>query len=97
MAIALSVAYTATPLAAGVKLAIYATAQLSPGVARPSKRSYRLIQVSADAAASPANILAAYNAKFGALVSGKVIFFRLVPINANGQPGAPFFTSQAIT
>lgn len=97
MAIALSVAYTVTPLAAGVQLAIFATAQKSAGVFRPAKRSYKLIDVTAAAAASPDNILTKYTAIFGALVSGKKIFFRLVPINASGQPGAAFETSQIVT
>jgi len=84
MAIALSVAYTATPLSAGVQAAIYATPQLSAGVNRPAERSYKLIQVTAAAAASPANILANYNARFGALISGRKIFVRVKLINASG-------------
>jgi len=97
MAIALSVAYTATPLAAGIKLAIYATKQVSAGVNRPSSRAYSLIQVTAAAAASPADILANYIAKFGAQVSGRKVFFRMVPINASGVAGPAFETSQTIT
>lgn len=96
MAIALSVAYTATPLALGVSLAIYATPQLSAGITRPAARSFKLIQVTATAAASPANILANYNAIFGALISGKKIFFKLVPISSTGVPAAAFETSVTI-
>lgn len=89
MAIALTIAYTATPLAAGVKLAIFATRQLSAGIAFQPRGAYKLVHVSAAAAASPANILAQYNALFGALVAGKKILFRAVPISATGIVGVP--------
>lgn len=97
MAIALSVAYTATPLAAGVQAAVYATAQLSAGINRPSEKAYKLIQVTAAAAASPVNILAAYNARFGALISGKKIFVRVKTINASGVVSAQVDSSIIIT
>lgn len=97
MAIALSVAYTPTPLSAGVKLAIYATKQVSAGVFRPGPKAYALIQVTAAAAASPADVLAAYTAKFGAQISGRKIFFKLVPISSTGIAGPAFETSQIIT
>jgi hypothetical protein len=97
MAIALSVAYLATPLPAGAKLLIFATPQLSAGVSRPAKRSYRLIAVTAAAAASPANILTAYTAKFGALVSGRKIFIRGIVISSDGFASNAFEQSQVIT
>ena len=97
MAVALSVAYTTTPIAAGTKLAIYATKQVSAGIFRPSSKSYKLIQVSAAAAASPADILASYIAINGALVSGRKIFFRLIPISSAGVAGPSFETNVTIT
>lgn len=97
MAIALTIAYTATPLAAGVKLAIFTTGQLSAGITRPARGAYRLLTVTAAAAASPANILAAYNAKYGVLVSGKKIFVRMVPISSTGIAGSPFEQTVTIT
>jgi len=69
----LSAAYTATPLGADTKLFIYASPQRSAG--RSFEADLRLIHVSAAAAASPANILAAYTARFGAPVVGNKIFF----------------------
>lgn len=93
MAIAFTVAYTTTPLAAGVKLAIFATRQLSAGIAFQPRGAYKLVQVTAAAAASPANILAPYNALFGALVSGKKVLIRAVPISATGVAGVPSQTS----
>jgi hypothetical protein len=89
MAIALSVAYTATPLAAGVQLLVFATRGVSQGASFQPRGAYKLISVTAAAAASPANILTAYNAKYGALVAGQKIFFRLVPVNAAGIAGTP--------
>lgn len=97
MAIALSIAYTATPLAAGTKLVVYATKQLSAGVNRPSSRAYKQITVTAAAAASPADILAAYTAIFGALIAGRKIFFKFVQISSTGIAGPAFETSQVIT
>ena len=97
MAIALSIAYTTSPLAAGVKLAVFATKQVSQGVFRPSPKAYSLIQVTAAAAASPIDVLATYTAKFGAQVSGRKIFFKLVPFSSTGVNGPSFETSQTIT
>lgn len=71
-AAALSLAYTATPLPAGAKLFVYASPQRSAG--RTFEGDFRYIFSSAAAAASPANILAAYSAKFGAPVEGNKIF-----------------------
>lgn len=97
MAIALSVAYTATPLAAGTKLEIQATKQVSAGRTKAPRGAYRSIFTTAAAAASPANILASYTPVFGALISGRKIFFRLVPISSTGVAGVPFETSIVIT
>lgn len=84
MAAAASIAYTTTPLAGSTKLVVYATQQLSPGVNFVKEGLYRQIFLSAAAAASPANILAAYNARFGTLVAGKKIGFKFVVISASG-------------
>lgn len=84
MAAALSVAYTATPLAAGVKLIIFATRGVSAGINFMPKSEFKFIQVSAAAAASPANILTAYTALYGALIAGQKIFIRGIAVDANG-------------
>ena len=97
MAIALSLAYTPTPLAAGTKLLIEATGQLSAGRVFVRRSEFKTLTVTAAAAASPANILAAYNALFGALISGRRIFFRVTPITSTGIRGAPVETSQLVT
>jgi hypothetical protein len=67
-----SVAYTTTPLAAANYAIIRCSSQRSAG--RTFEADYRVITVTAAAAASPANILAAYTAKFGVPVTGNKIF-----------------------
>ncbi len=92
-AAAFSVAYTTTPLAAGVRLFSWVSPQRSAG--RFFEGDYRLLAVSAAAAASPANLLAAYTAKFGVPVVGKRIFISLETYQA-GFKGSPFNVSQVV-
>jgi hypothetical protein len=92
-AVAFSVAYTATPLGAGVRLFIWVSPQRSAGVS--FNGDYRLLTVTAAAAASPANILAAYTAKFGIPVVGNKIFLSLVTYQA-GFKGSPFNVAQVV-
>jgi len=92
-AAAFSLAYTATPLAAGSRLFIWCGPQRSAGVGYES--DYRLILVTAAAAASPANILASYTAKFGVPVVGNRIFMMLETYLA-GFKQVPFGVSQVV-
>lgn len=92
-AAAFSVAYTATPLAAGVRLFIFVSPQRSAG--RKFEGDYRLLTVTAAAAASPSNILAAYTAKFGVPIVGNRIFLSLQTYQA-GFKGSPFNVSQVV-
>lgn len=92
-AIAFSVAYTPTPLAAGVRLFISVSPQRSAGV--KFNGDYRLIAVTAAAAASPANILAAYTARLGVPVVGNRIFLSLETYEG-GFKGSPFNVSQIV-
>jgi hypothetical protein len=89
----LSVAYTPTPMPAATKLAIYASPQRSAG--RSFESDFRFLQITAAAAASPANVLAAYTAKFGAPVVGNRIFFSLVSC-AGGFQSGPLITSTVV-
>lgn len=84
MAAALSLAYTATPLAIGAKLVVFAAKPQSQGVNFVPPSEYKQILVSASAAASPADILAAYVAKYGALIVGQKIFTRSKVIGSTG-------------
>jgi len=90
---AFSVAYTATPLGAGVRAFLFASPQRSAG--RNFESDYRLISVTAAAAASPANILTAYTAKFGAPVTGGRIFVSGV-LYQLGFQGPPFLVNQIV-
>ena len=92
-AAAMSIAYTATPLAAGVRLFSFISPQQSAG--RKFNAQYKLIAVSAAAAASPANVYAAYVARLGVPVVGSRIFFSLATYQA-GFIGAPFAVSQLV-
>lgn len=90
---AFSVAYTPTPLGAGDRLLIFASPQRSAG--RKFEADYRLIQFTAAAAASPANIFAAYQSRLGTPVVGDRIFLSLQVYNG-GFIGAPFGVSQVV-
>lgn len=82
-----SVAFTATPLAAGERLFISASPQRSAG--RTFENDFRLILVTAAAATSPSTIFSAYQARFGSPVTGARIFTSLQRYNGG-------FLSQAI-
>ena len=90
----LSLAYTTTPLGAGVKLQTFASPQRSAG--RTFEGDFRQLQVSVAAAASPADLYAAYSAKFGAPVLGNRIFVSAVCTISGFQSGA-FITSAVVT
>jgi hypothetical protein len=92
-AAAFSVAYTATPLAAANRLFIWVSPQGSAG--RKFNGDYRLLTITAAAAASPANILAAYTARFGVPVVGNRIFLSLETYQA-GFKGSPFGVAQVV-
>lgn len=88
-----SVAYTATPLATGNQLEIWVSGQRSAGVT--FNKGYTLLVVTAAAAASPANIFAAYSAKYGTPLTGNRIFMRFV-IFQGGFVGQPLDVAQVI-
>ena len=92
-AAAMSAAYTPTPLGAGERILSYASPQVSAG--RSFMGDLRLIAVSAAAAASPANILAAYTPRFGTPVVGNRIFFAFVRY-ASGFHSGPLKLSQVV-
>lgn len=92
-AAAMSIAYTATPLAAGTKLFTFASPQRSAG--RNFEADFRLIAVSAAAAASPADVFAAYVARLGTPVVGNRIFF-IFQVFSGGFLSGPFAKSQVV-
>lgn len=92
-AAAFSIAYTPTPLSAGTRLFTYCSPQRSAG--RTFEGDYRLIAVSAAAAATPANIYSAYIARLGVPIVGQRIFISMVAYNS-GFLSAPLLTSAIV-
>lgn len=90
---AFSVAYTVTPLPAGARLFFYASPQRAAG--RNFEADYRLIGVTAAAAASPFNVFAAYQARLGTPVTGNRIFTSCA-VYQGGFESAPFLVSQIV-
>lgn len=88
-----SVAYTVTPLPASTRLFISASLQRSAG--RGFEGDLRLITVTAAAAASPTNLLSAYQARFGVPVTGNRIFVS-GQTYLNGFLSQPLLTSQVV-
>ena len=92
-ATAFSIAFTATPLGAATYLMVFASPQRSAG--RNFEGDFRLIKVSAAAAASPFVVLTEYTAKFGVPVSGNRIFISLLTETLGFESG-PFNLSQVV-
>lgn len=92
-AAAFSLAYTVTPLGAGVRLFSFVSPQRSAG--RAFEGDFRLLAVSAAAAASPANIYAAYVAKFGLPIVGNRVFVSLQTYQGGFLSG-PLVTSAVV-
>lgn len=68
---AIVVTFTTTPLAAGIKLAVWATLPQSPG-RNPNRKQARLIGYTAAAAASPATVTSPYPAAVGQIANAWV-------------------------
>lgn len=84
---ALSIVFTPTPVPTATTYIIEATAPQSPGKSF-LKNQYRKIGVVAAAATSPFNALAAYTAKFGALIAAEKVGIRIKAIdNTTGVAG----------
>lgn len=90
----LSLAFTTTPLGAGVKCVVFASPQRSAG--RAFEGDFRQLLASAAAAASPLDLFAAYSAKFGAPVVGNRIFVSAITSVSGFKSGA-LITSAVVT
>jgi hypothetical protein len=88
-----SLAFTATPLPAATRLFWYAGPQRTAG--RSFENDVRLINVTAASAASPTNILAPYQARFGTPVTGNRIFIAGA-VYSNGFVSQPLLVSQVV-
>jgi hypothetical protein len=82
-----SLAFTPTTVPADTNVVVYVTAPLSAGISRPPKSAYRQLTTMAPSDSSPADIAAAYAARFGGPNSGSKIFVRLRFISLNGVGG----------
>lgn len=91
---AFSIAYTVTPLPTGARLFTYVGPQRSAGV--NFENDLRLLAVSAAAAASPANVFAAYSAKWGVPVTTNRIFVSL-RVYLGGFLSGALTTSQIVS
>jgi hypothetical protein len=92
-AAAFSIAYTATPLGTGARLFVYASPQRSAG--RSFEGDYKLVHVSAAAAASPANVFAAYVARCGTPIVGQRVFLKL-QVYLSGFLSGPLDTAATV-
>lgn len=90
---ALSLAYTVTPLAANTRMFLFASKCRSAG--RNFENDYRLITVTAAAAASPLNFFSAYQSRLGTPVTGTCLFLAVVAYNG-GFTSLPFLIRQIV-
>jgi hypothetical protein len=88
-----SLAFTATPLPAATRVFWYIGPQRTAG--RAFENDLRLVNVTAAAAASPTNVLASYQARFGNPVTGNRIFIAGATYNA-GFLSQPTLVSQVV-
>lgn len=93
----LSLAYTVTPLGTGEKLVIEATRALSAGINFQQRGAYKQVFVTAAAAASPANILSAWQGIYGATLSlGSKVLIRAYVVNPLGLASPVLNTSAVV-
>jgi hypothetical protein len=90
---AFSVAFTPTPLATGQKVIIRAGPQRSAG--RNFESDFRVMFIGAAASTSPANVLTAYQAKFGTPSAGAKIFCS-GSVYDTGFESLPFIASMIV-
>lgn len=78
---AVTLTFTAAPVPAGTQYQVFATPGLSAGK-QFVKNRFRSVSYLAAAAASPAVITTAYDAKFGAPIAGQTIWFKVRAISS---------------
>jgi hypothetical protein len=94
MAASMSVTFTPTPIGATFSLLVSATQQVSNGIMFMPRGRYKLLTATALNVASPIDLLAAYTAKFGALVAGQKVFISAQVLHeASGITGPIYHTS----
>lgn len=76
-----TIAFTPTPLAAGIKMMVFAAVVNSTGITYV-KNLYKLTEISAAAAASPLDIHPDLVDRFGALIAGQVVHVKALTIDS---------------
>jgi len=84
---ALSLVFTPTPLTTNNYFNVFATPNLSPGIAAPNASKFRYLETVSPADTSPADILASFTAIHGAVVAGQKVFVEIRPVANTGQGG----------
>jgi hypothetical protein len=92
-----TVAYTATPLGAGVKAVIETTRSISAGRTYIGRSEYKQTLITAAAAASPADIDAGYTSIYGEPEVGLKVGVRVFLLQADGQRSAPVSAVAIVT
>ena len=91
----MSLTFAPSPVPANYKLVIEATPGQSAGRTFV-KNKYRRIQIVAAAGTSPANILAAYTAKFGSPIAGTKVFVRAKMIDTTNGFESQYISAEAV-
>jgi hypothetical protein len=86
---ALSLAFTPDPLTASNFFNVFATPNLSPGIAAPNASKFRYLETVDPAATSPVDLLATFQGLFGDPVETQKIFVEIRPVADTGQGGTP--------
>ena len=91
-----TVAFTPTPVTAGVVFQIWASGPVSAGV-RSVGGKFKFIANVAAAATSPQSIRTPYTAVFGTLIAGQSIFVQIRAVSITTGVPSPFIQSAVIT
>lgn len=89
---ALSLVFTPTPLTANNYFNVFATPNISPGIAAPNASKFRYLETVDPAATSPVDLLATFQALFGDPIEAQKIFVEIRPVANTGQGGTPLRT-----
>jgi hypothetical protein len=85
----IEMSFTPGPVPADTYFAFFMTPPMSPGISRPTKNAFKLIQVLSPADTSPHDFTAYYNAVAGSPPPGSKIFIQAVAISSTGFRSTP--------
>lgn len=93
---AVDLAFTPDPLTADNYFNVFATPNISPGIAAPNASKFRYLETVDPAAVSPVDLLSTFSALFGVPVAAQKIFVEIRPVAATGQGGTPLRASAIV-